>query len=169
MGDSNTTEIGRLVEQLGAGDPAGRAEAAERLCRAGAAADDAAVPLVRACGDDDDQVREWAVACLEELGPPPQGTVPQLTELAASRHPLVAYWAITLLGRSGQDAATAVTVLAACLGSAGDMSVRQRAAWALGRIGPAAAPARKALEKAAAEADPRLARLAREAVDSIGV
>lgn len=169
MSDSSSPDIGTLVGQLAAGDATLRAEAAERLCRAGSDAAVAAVPLVRACGDDDDQVREWAVAGLEELGPPPQGSIPQLAELAGSRHPLVAYWAITLLGRSGKDAATASKVLAECLGSAADPSVRQRAAWALGRLGSEAATAREALEKAATEPDPRLARLAREALDSIGV
>jgi HEAT repeat protein len=169
MSDSTTADIEKLAEQLAGEDPAGRLEAAERLCRAGMDAAAAAVPLVRACGDDDDQVREWAVAALEELGPPPPASIPQLAELAADRHPLVAYWAMTLLGRSGQAAATAVTVLARGLGSANDPSVRQRAAWALGKVGIGAVAAREALEKAATDADPRLARMAREALDSIGL
>ena len=59
-------------------------------------------------------------------------------------------------------------MLAACLESDCDPSVAQRAAWALGKIGPAAAAGRAALEKAAAAADPRLARLAREALDAVG-
>jgi hypothetical protein len=80
----------------------------------------------------------------------------------------VAYWAVTLLGRSGQKAATATAVLAGCLNAGCDPSVAQRAAWALGKIGPAAAAAGDSLEKAAAAADPRLARLAREALDAIG-
>lgn len=168
MAEPDTTDIRGCVEQLSAGDADRRAEAAERLCRAGAAANVAAVPLVRACADDDERVRDWAVAALEELGPAPSGTIPQLCELAASGHPLAAYWATTLLGRSGHDAATAVTVLVQCLQSAPDLAVAQRVAWALGKIGPAAASARAALETAASGADPRLARLAREALDAIG-
>jgi HEAT repeat protein len=156
------------IEQLGDADASQRAAAAERLCREGAAAAAAAVPLVQACADDDDQVREWAAAALEDLGPPPNDAIPQLVELAGSSHPLVAYWAVTLLGRSGQEAEAATAVLAACLDSDCDPSVAQRAAWALGKIGPAAAAAQGALEKAASAADPRLARLAREALDVIG-
>ncbi len=164
---SRSTDIQTLVTTLASGDAGQRAEAAELLCRAGAAAGAAAVPLIRACADDDDQVREWAVAALEELGPPPAGSTPALGELAAAGHPLVSYWAITLLGRSGQDAASAATVLAGCL-KAADLSVAQQAAWALCRIGPAAGAARDALRAAAASSDPRLARLAGEALDSAG-
>ena len=161
-------DIREWIEQLSDADVGQRAAAAERLCREGAAAAAAAVPLVQACADADDQVREWAAAALEDLGPPPDESIPQLVELATSSHPLVAYWAVTLLGRSGQKAATATAVLAGCLNSDCDPSVAQRAAWALGKIGPAAAAAREELEKAAAAADPRLARLAREALDGIG-
>lgn len=167
MSDDAAT-IRSLIDRLGSTDPAQRAEAAELLCRAGAAAAPATVELVRACGDDDGQVREWSVAALEELGAPPPDALPHLIDLAASPHPLVAYWAITLLGRSGRDAAAATAALAGRLEAAGDLSVSQRAAWALGKIGPAAAAARPALARAAQAADPRLARLAKEALDSIG-
>ena len=83
--------------------------------------------------------------------------------------PLVAYWAITLLGRSGQAAAAATAVLAERLGPAAPLEVAQRAAWALGKIGPAALVASGALQVAATSADPRLARLASEALAAIGV
>jgi hypothetical protein len=62
----------------------------------------------------------------------------------------------------------ATAALAACLESPVDAAVAERAAWALGKIGPGASAGRPALERAAAVADPRLARLAREALDSIG-
>jgi hypothetical protein len=73
-----------------------------------------------------------------------------------------------LLGRSGEAAADAVTVLADQLGAAADPAVAQRAAWALGRIGPAAAAAACALRVAADRGDPRLERLAREALVAVG-
>ena len=47
------------------------------------------------------------------------------------------------------------------------MSVRERAAWALGRIGPGAAPALESLKMAAAADNPRLARLAQQAIARI--
>jgi HEAT repeat protein len=48
------------------------------------------------------------------------------------------------------------------------MSVRRRAAWALGKIGSSAHGATDALQQATANDDPRLARLARQAIEQIG-
>ena len=164
-------DIQALVASLSSADAAARAEAAESLCRAGVDAVSAAVPLVQACRDDE-QVREWAVAALEELGPPPPTAIGDLVRLAGDDHALVAYWATTLLGRSGEAAAAATATLAASveagLEGSHDPAVSERAAWALGKIGPAAAAAKPALERAAAASDPRLARLAKEAIAAIG-
>jgi hypothetical protein len=163
------TEITTLAARLADDDAAVRLDAAERLARSGEAAREAAVPLVQACGDGDGEVRQWAGAALEELGVPPVEVIAELQELAAMSDPLVAYWAITLLGRSGQAAAAATAVLAERLGPAAPLEVAQRAAWALGKIGPAALVASGALQVAATSADPRLARLASEALAAIGV
>jgi HEAT repeat protein len=161
-------DIAALQKALAAPDAATRIDAAERLCRAGSAASVAAVDLVRSCADTDDQVREWAAAALEELGSPPADAIPPLTELVGGADPLSAYWAATLLGRAGKAAATAVPVLAEHLGAADDIAVRQRIAGALGKIGPAAAAAREALTRAAADPDQRLARLATDALAALG-
>lgn len=163
MGD----EIDSLTARLGSPSAAERADAAERLCLAGEEAAPAAVALVRACGDADDRVREWAVAALEGLGAPPPEAIADLATAARQSVPLAAYWAITLLGRAGQDAKPSAAVLADCLES-GDAAVAQRAAWALGKLGPAAAVARDRLHAAAAAPDPRLASLATEALAAIG-
>jgi HEAT repeat protein len=157
-----------LAADLGSPDPGVRGAAAERLARMAEAAAPAAIQLVRACGDTDEQVREHAVAALEDLGPPPADVIGQLIGLVTHGDPLVAYWAVTLLGRAGGDAASAVSVLAGCLASPADLSVKQRAAWALGKIGAPAASAREALGRAANDSDPRLARLATEALAAIG-
>ena len=158
MSQSESSSPAALITQLASTNPDERAEAAE-----------ATLPLVEACGDDDSRVREWAVAALEELGAPPAEIIDQLTEIATGPEPLGAYWATTLLGRSGGDAAAAVPALATCVASAQDMAVRERAAWALGKIGPAALSAREALQQAAAGGkDSRLARLATEALAAIG-
>lgn len=161
-------DIATLVASLTDRAAATRIDAAERLCRAGAAASPAIVALVSACGDDEAEVRDWAVAALEEIGPPPAGMVHELEHLLRGGQPLVAYWAATLLGRSGQAAASAVEALTDCLTTATDSAVTQRAAWALGKIGPAAAAAVAPLRHAAAGQDPRLARLATEALAAIG-
>jgi HEAT repeat protein len=169
MGNETGPDVPAVVRRLTSPDVAERTEAAELLARAGAAAVAAALPLVTACGDEDEQVREWAVAALEDLGPPPAGSLAALSGLVSAANPLVAYWATTLLGRSGQDAASATTALATAVQSAADSAVRERAAWALGRIGPAAVAARGSLEQAAASGEQRLARLAAEALAAIGV
>ena len=169
MSGSESSSLPALIAQLASTNPDERAEAAELLCRAGTAAVAATLPLVEACGDDDSRVREWAVAALEELGPPPAEIIEHLAEIAAGPEPLSAYWAATLLGRAGRDAAAAVPALATCVASAEDMAVRERAAWALGKIGPAALSAREALQQAVAQGkDSRLARLATEALAAIG-
>jgi len=168
MSDAAALDVVTLSGRLASATADERAAAAERLSQAGEEAAAAAVPLVRACGDADERVREAAVAALEDMGPPPADVIGQLGDLVGHRDPLVAYWAATLLGRAGEDAAAAVTVLAACVGSAADMSVRQRAAWALGRIGPAATAAKHVLAQARSDADQRLARLASEALDAVG-
>lgn len=160
--------IAPLVARLSGTDADDRADVAEALCRAGEEAAPAATALVAACGDADDRVREWAAAALEDLGPPAEGQHAELIPLAASTHPLIAYWAVTLLGRGGEASVDAVPVLTDCLASGGPLEVRQRACWALGKIGPAAASARQALEAAASDSDARLSRLAGEALASLG-
>ena len=162
-----TDDVASLAARLQSTNADDRAAAAEKLCHMGESAATAAIPLVRACGDADERVREWAVAALEDLGPPPNDAIATLEKLATGSVPLAAYWAVTLLGRAGQAAASTAGVLADCLAS-GDAAVAQRAAWALGKLGPAAAVARERLHAAAQLADPRLASLASEALATIG-
>ncbi len=162
-----TPDLAQLAASLEAPEEAARSEAAEKLTRLGPDAQAAAVPLVRACGDPSESVSEWAVAALEELGQPRSADVEALASLASDGNPDVAYWAVTLLGRLQQEAAPAVDALVAVLCEAAETSVRQRAAWALGKIGPPAATALEALRQAATAEDPRLARLAQRAIEQI--
>jgi HEAT repeat protein len=157
----------QLIDDLNSARVEVRRRAAEHLARhPGAGA--ATVSLVRACADSDEQVREWAVAALEELGAPSPEDVAALVNLVTAPCSDTAYWAATLLGRLGPPAAASVSQLTRVVESGADAAVRQRAVWALGRIGPAAAAAGPALKKAAAASDPRLARLAAAALVSIG-
>jgi HEAT repeat protein len=156
--------LAELTTNLISADADTRAAAAEALAQMATAAAPAAVSLVEACRDDDERVREWAVAALEDMGPPLEEAVKPLTLLVGDANPLAAYWAATLLGRCGEGAASAVDALAKGVDSGVDSSVRQRAAWALGQIGPAASATRGVLEKAAGSADERLARLAKAAL-----
>jgi len=108
------------------------------------------------------------MAALEGVGPPPADSAAELAELLGDLRPDVAYWAATLLGRLKADAAGTVPALAAALKATAGTTVQERAAWALGQIGPAANGAKAALEQAAAAKDqPRLARLAAEALKII--
>lgn len=159
-------DVSLLISGLKSDDIAGQQAAAEKLAQLGSDGQEAAVPLVEAC-DRDDSVREWAVAALEGLGPPRPCDVAPLAELLANPSLDVAYWSATLLGRLGQQAAPAVSGLIAALESHAELAVRQRAAWALGQIGPAASSARAALEAASAGTDARLASLARQALGRI--
>jgi HEAT repeat protein len=160
-------DVSKATSDLQSGDAAARAAAAEVLAHLEEGAQGAAVALVTATADQDESVRQWATAALESLGPPPSDSAAQLGKLLADKRLDVAYWAATLLGRLGADAAAAVPQLTTALQSHGEMAVRERAAWALGQIGSPAAPAMPALESAAGEQQPRLARLAREAIGNI--
>jgi HEAT repeat protein len=161
-------ETETLIRQLTSTDAAEQAAAAEALARLGHAAQPAASALVVALRAPDATTRDWATTALEELGPPPVGQVAELTELAEDESLDVAYWAVTLLGRTGSGAAPAVPVLAKLLQSSPELAVRERAAWALGKLGRAAGPALPALRAAAASDEPRLGRLAKQAIDAIG-
>ena len=136
-----------------------RTAAAEALSLMGPDAAFASVELVKACADED-AVKEWSVAALEELGPPPVESLEELATLASAKDSLVAYWAITLLGRSAEAAQSSQEQLANVLQASTEMSVRQRAAWALGEMRATSDGAITALEEAAKSSDPRLSRIA---------
>ena len=161
-------EATRLASQLASDDDEVRRAGAEQLSYLGADAQPAAVALVRAAGDRDELVREYVVAALEELGPPTKEDVTALAELLASDEADVAYWAATLLGRLETAGESAAAMLAAALVPERPLEVRQRAAWALGKIGPAARDtADEALRQAAASGEARLSRLASAALQQI--
>jgi HEAT repeat protein len=161
-------QIDSYIAQLSSKDSAQQATAAEALAQLGPDAQPAALALVRACGTDDDSLREWLTSALESLGPPPSEQLRDLTTLLESKSLDVAYWAATLIGRLHATAATAVPALTKALQTAAEQAVRERAAWALGQIGAAAKSALPALREAAASREPRLSRLATEALTAIG-
>ena len=162
-----THPIGQLAEVLRTGNLPEKRAAAEELAQLEDEARDAAVALVEACASDDEQLCEWTTSALEGLGPPPVDDVRQLAGLVGHASGGVAYWAATLLGRLETSAAPAVPELTAALNSHAELAARERAAWALGKIGPAASGARDALAQAADGSQPRLSRLAREALERV--
>jgi len=162
-----TTPIQNLVAMLESGSLAERRETAEKLAQMESDARAAAVPLVATCHTDDEQLREWATAALEGLGAPQASDVEKLAALLDRPTLDVAYWAATLLGRLQAEAAPAVPNLTEALTTHPETAVKERAAWALGKIGPAASSARDALARAAEGSDRRLARLANQALGEL--
>jgi hypothetical protein len=160
-------ELQRHIAAVSSGNAALVAAAAEALTYLGTDAQPAAVALVRACGTSDPTSHAWCTAALEELGTPPVSQIEALTALAGDPVPNVSYWAVTLLGRCGSAASPAVAVLARIVRRSTELPVRERAIWALGKIGPAAAAAVPALHEAAAGGPPRLSRLAENALAAI--
>jgi HEAT repeat protein len=123
-----------LIVALGTAGPSDRAQAAEKLAHLGEAAQPAAVQLVTACGDETEEVREWAVAALEELGPSRREDLEKLAHLAAHGSDDQAYWACTLLGRAAADAAGFSEVLREIAAGHESAEVRRRAQWAIEKI-----------------------------------
>lgn len=153
----------QLAERLTNGSPQDRSAAAQALCHLGREAAPAAVALVR--GVADPECATWCVAALEELGPPQQGDLKKLTEMLASEAPDQAYWAATLVGRAGGSAAAAAEALAHYAQHHSLLAARERACWALGRVGVASV--RPVLEALTRAPEPRLARLAADSLKQL--
>jgi HEAT repeat protein len=153
-----------LLPKLKCGELRDQVAAAQTLAGMGEDAQAAVVALVESCRSEQDELTQWCVAALEQSGPPAPDEVTRLAELAGDEHALVGYWACTLLGRLGDEAVSATAALALTLDGSTHAEVRQRAAWALGKIGANDEAARRALTRAAESPDPRLARLASEAL-----
>lgn len=159
------------IEALESGELASQVAAAQWLAQHPEAAAAAAPALIRLAGHEDESLREWVAGALEELGPPRAVDVPALADLLVAAPPLaddVAWWAATLLGRLGPPAAAAAPALAQCLSTHAAINVRQQVARALGQIGADLPEALTALADAARSTDPRLARLAAEALGRLG-
>ena len=162
-----SADVSKCVEKLDSPNVVVKAVAAQSLAQMGNKAQTAAVPLVRAAASTNESVREWVVAALESIGSPAAEDLAALRGLVSAEDADVAYWAITLLGRLKAQAAPAVTTLIDALRHNSDSHNRQRAAWALGNIGPAAQEALPALHEAAHSSERRLARIALLSIEQI--
>ena len=118
------------------------------------------------CGQE---VSEGSVVAALEEAEPSFDALDGLVSLLNGPNDDAAYWAATLIGRLGDQAAPAAEQLGALVGGEASQAVRQRAAWALEKIGPSASCVLPALRSATESEDPRLARQARRAIDAIGV
>lgn len=159
--------ISDLADMLNSDDSATQRRAAELLSQNADVAADVAIDVVRHVGDEDRVVAEYCVATLEDLGEPPSSQLEELSELATSQNPDIAFWAVTLMGRAGIAAAEHCMLLGDIVISDAAPQVRERAAWAIARIGPAAAVAKPQLESASCAELESVARAAAKALEAI--
>lgn len=93
-------DIQLLVAALEAESVADRRRAAESLAMLAEQSRSAAIPLLHAVTDHDEDVRNWATEALENLGPPdPADTDSLLNLVETSAEDDVRYLALVLLGR----------------------------------------------------------------------
>lgn len=123
-----------LVKQLQDGDLPTQIMAAESLASLAEGAQPAIVALVQHCGSEDEDLRNWSTAALEQIGAPTTEQIDELALLASSANADVAFWAATLLGRAGPLAASATTILKQRSDDSAAPTVQRRAAWALDQI-----------------------------------
>lgn len=159
-------DVSRAINELNSRDVQRRATAAEELATCGEDIRAAAVSLARCAGEPREEVREWAVSALEEMGPPAADDRTVLCDLLQSPAEDTAYWAATLLGRLGAAGEAAVGTLVSVVDQHPSLTVKQRACWAIGKIGPPTPEARPILERAAKSDDARLKRQAQKALDT---
>ncbi len=122
------------------------------------------LPLLATLESDDEELRAWACDALQVIESLPVELAPQLAALC--RHPQapVALWSSKLMVRLGKAAAEYQSALAHSLANHPDLYVRQEAAAALGKIDGLHDDTKDMLRAAAASDDPRLSRLASEAL-----
>ena len=159
-----TNDLSTLINNLNSNDVGVRGNAAERLSRLGEQAKAALVGLCRAASDEDETVREHAVAALEEVGVPDGEDAAELILLLQSSDADTVYWAVTLLGRLESSASHAAELLAKLLLDSPHLLVKQRVAWALKKIGNQSDSVIQALRHAAQSPDARLSRNAQKAL-----
>lgn len=114
--------------------------------------------------DENEEVRAWASDTLSSVDQPASDVGPQLAELTRHVNAPVAGWACKLLGKLGESATRFQSSLAAALTQHGEKSVRQLAALALKSVPNLKPETISALQSAASDADPRLSRLAADAL-----
>jgi HEAT repeat protein len=159
--------VDQLCSELRNPDVAVRRAAAQQFAESPEASHDGCLTLLDAIEDDDEQVREWVSAAFEGMEAPDASAVPTLMKYLASEQSGGSYWAATLLGRLGPQASPATEALVAALLDHGSLATRERAAWAIGKIGAAAKSAIPALQQMLQSGMPRLSRLAETAIQSI--
>lgn len=162
---SPSRSVAGLLEQALADHDAGvRASAACALGMLGHVAQPAVPALVEAMKDDDENVRMCAVRALGTILQEAGGVLPALAQALTDRSADVAQSAAMVLAETGGRQAVPTLMDALHHEIA---SVRAKAAWALGKIGPAAIDAIPALEETSKDGDSDVREMSEWAVSRI--
>lgn len=116
--------LDELLRALASDDVSVRRNAANEAVLDTTLAVEAAVPLLDAIDDDDDEVRSLVISALEECGRPDVEPAVFLSRLAYPDDD-VQFWAATLIGRYGPDAKPIAGELRGAKAHASD-TVKQR-------------------------------------------
>jgi HEAT repeat protein len=155
-----------------------RWRAAIALGRIGPAAADAVPVLAAALKEVDPAMRVAAALSLGAIGPPAKDTVPEVVKMLKEQHSSFRFAAVAALGGFAENANSSPELLKVVVKESlpgliealrdEDRGVRTQAAYALGRLGPAAKDALPALTRAAEmDADKEVRSTASEAVKAV--
>lgn len=125
------------------------------------------IELLVALQDSDEETRAWASDALQTLEVLPRELADQVAKSCLSPHAPVAAWACKLLTKLGSEATNYQSAIVACLNEHPVLSTRQQAALALASVPELGSVAIEALRRAADSDDPRLKRLATNALTSV--
>ncbi len=157
-----------LKSELTHTDPVHRQAALRTIAQGGKRQYGLTALVIALANDPDEETREWACEALESaILPSPNEVNDILKLLRDTRDGEIEYWSATMLGRLGVAASCATAALASCLLDSPCLAARERAAWALSEIGPAARSAINALRQISHDDPPRLQRLAASAIQSV--
>lgn len=157
-----------LKAELTHNDPRRRCDAVRQLAQGPRDQAGVTASVIHLVVDDNEEIRDWACEALESHVTPMPNEVSELIELLRNTNEgEIEYWTATMIGRLGVVASGATGALANCLLESRCLAARERAAWALSEIGPAARAAVNALLQIGPDDPPRLQRLAASAIQSV--
>lgn len=135
----------------------------KELVRDSDRANESVVKLVRTLASSDEDLRGWVCDALENVELTRQVSN-EIAALCSRAEEPVAGWACKLIARSNELAHEHQAALTSTLSTHSSIGVQQQAALALRNAEPLNDAARAALETAAQNTDPRLSRLANQAL-----
>lgn len=157
-----------LKDRLSHSSPAVRRSAAQAVVTAGGYQTGVTAAMLALVADRDERTRHWACEALDRVIAPAPDEIGDLIEiLRETRDGETEYWTVTMLGRLGAVAGRSAGVLASVLLDSSCLAARERAAWALSQIGPAARSSLNALRQIGEDDPPRLRRLAEAAMEAM--